>query len=495
MAAADEHDNAQDPSGWIDFLEALGIFESDDKDCLTDNKLIQLEEKCGGVATYFRGPSDVSGKPPLVRAVQLLLRQACWRHQGKPYRKLKLPSPLRKALRIARDRHGRPPLPELYHMLRRDLADYHQIDRDLKVRRSKALTSYAPQISEGELVGLPGVWRNGYGTPTPGTDIHTDVNLRLFANPRRIITASNWLTIGDLGQDEEDKEAVYDLKIKREAYARILASRGLRIGVPARQNAEGPFDQRPPPEPPQPVHIQSISPEVRELWRPATPWQGWPPAHVYLAQPALLLAAVPGSHDCSPDVVRAELWRAVEAGDIRYQIVVEAQIYVQPLSGLVQGQITDPQLWRRVDRVRGVLELPPGTVRVIKICEADALGHFQTWPRQQREAADPAAADTADETPTADASEAGEDVAAMPGRLLALEDLAEYSDLRARVLVLNSIRPHATRKLSETTALGLARAKYGTSLDARPALLKNITDSQRHRAWNEANKMHKGAQK
>jgi hypothetical protein len=255
------------------------------------------------------------------------------------------------------------------------------------------------------------------------------------------------------------------------------------------------------PEPEKDVPLSGqVGEQASEPERPAepsdftAPWQGWPPAHVYLAQPALLLAAAPGSHDCSPDGVREELWRAVEARVIRHQVVVEAQIYVPPLSGLVQGQITDPQLWRRVDRVRGVLELPPGTVRVIKICEADALVHFQTWPRQQREAADPVAADTANKTPTADAPEASEDITAMPDGLLALEDLAGYNDLRARALVLNSVRPYATDKLSETIALRLARTKYGTSLDARPALLKNITDSQRHRAWSEANKMHKRAQ-
>jgi hypothetical protein len=105
------------------------------------------------------------------------------------------------------------------------------------------------------------------------------------------------------------------------------------------------------------------------------------------------------------------------------------------------------------------------------------------------------AADTADETPAADAPKASEDVTAMPGGLLALEDLAGHSNLRARVLVLNSIRPYATGNLSQTTALELARAKYGTRLDDRPALLRDITDSQLHRAWNEANKEHNGKQK
>jgi hypothetical protein len=79
---------------------------------------------------------------------------------------------------------------------------------------------------------------------------------------------------------------------------------------------------------------------------------------------------------------------------------------------------------------------------------------------------------------------------AMPGRLLTLQDLAGYSDLRARVRVLNSIRPYASGKLSATTAVALARAKYGTSLDARPALLKNtVSGSQWRAAWTEANKL------
>ena len=226
----------------MDFIEALGIYESDDQDCLTDYKLIQLIEKCGGMIEYFL--DNVHGKPPLVNGIRLLLRRACLWQQGKPNRNSKLSTRLRKAVRTTWHRHGRPPFPRLCRILLRERADYHRIERDLKARRAKALASYAPQVRERELVGRPGVWRNDYGTPKPGINTHMDVDLRLFANSHRIITASNWLIIGNLKLDEEDKEAVYDLKIKREAHARILASQALHTAAeaehaPTAQTASG----------------------------------------------------------------------------------------------------------------------------------------------------------------------------------------------------------------------------------------------------------------
>jgi hypothetical protein len=386
MAEADEYDNARGPFGWMDLIEALGIYESDDKNCLTDYKLIQLIEKCGGMQEYFL--DNVDGKPPLVNDIRLLLRQACLWQQGKPNRNCKLSTRPRKAVRTTWHRHGRPPFPELCRILLRERADYHQIEHDLKSRRVKALASYASQIREGELVGLPGVWRNDRGTP-PGISTHIDVDLRLFANSHRIITAGNWLIIGNLKLDEEDKEAVFDLKIRRKAHARILASRALHTAAepahaPTAETASGQSEMAAASEPP-----PNTSASVPHLL-PVAPPQRWIPLHTILARPARLTGA-PELHAHPPGAaVLEELWRALEAGQIRHQLVVGGA-FLPPLAGLtrdqIDGRLLVGELWDSVDRVRGVLEHPPGVSRVIEICEDDVRAHFRAWSPAPAEAA------------------------------------------------------------------------------------------------------------
>jgi hypothetical protein len=250
MIEAGGHDSAQDLPRWVNFLEALGLWEFDDATCLTDSQLIQLDEKYEPYRHYFRGPSDLPEKPPLVRAIQLLLREACWWRRRKPgHKRTKLPPNLRKAVRVVWHRHGRPPFPELCRQLIHDLADYHRIERDLKTRRERALNSCVHQLEPGELVGRLGVWRNGRGTFASSK--HADADLLLFVDQRRIITANNWVIRRDLGVDEEDKDAVGDLMVKREALARLLASRasyantelqGEPVAPPGEAAADFPLD-------------------------------------------------------------------------------------------------------------------------------------------------------------------------------------------------------------------------------------------------------------
>jgi hypothetical protein len=103
--------------------------------------------------------------------------------------------------------------------------EYRRIDKELKAQRATLLFRYAGQLRAGELVGLPGIWQNNAGTPSPDTNTHADVDLRRFASERRTITGNNWLIIGDLEWNQEDKDALHDLKVRREAHARILVSR------------------------------------------------------------------------------------------------------------------------------------------------------------------------------------------------------------------------------------------------------------------------------
>jgi hypothetical protein len=222
----------------VEFLEALGLWEFGDADSLTDKKLIQIDKKYEPYAYHFRGPSDVPGKPPLVRAIQLLLRQACWwRRRRQGHKRTKLLPDLRKAVRAIWHRHGLP-FPELCRQLIRDVADYRRTESDLKARRAKALRSWAPQLKKGELVGRPGVWKNGCGTFK--RDKHKKVGPRWFADQRRTITASNWLIRGDLGMDEKDCKAYGDLKIKQEAVVARLTGSQDSHAVTKLQAAETP---------------------------------------------------------------------------------------------------------------------------------------------------------------------------------------------------------------------------------------------------------------
>jgi hypothetical protein len=131
--------------------------------------------------------------------------------------------------------------------------------------------------------------------------------------------------------------------------------------------------------------------------------------HIYLAQPALLLAGAPEIHG-GDDAVLQELRRALEAGEIRNRIVVGAA-YLPPLAGLISGQIVG-ELWRSdsVNYASGVFEHPSGVYRGIEICEEDAQAHFCAWsPQKQSPAPQPEAAlaePTESPTPTATPAEA-----------------------------------------------------------------------------------------
>jgi hypothetical protein len=106
--------------------------------------------------------------------------------------------------------------------------------------------------------------------------------------------------------------------------------------------------------------------------------------HVFLAQPALLFARAPENHVRPPDaVVLAELWRAVEAGEIRHEVDMGGA-YVPPLAGLSNNQITGA-LWHSdaVNRMTGCLDHPLGVPRPIKICLEDAQAHIHAWSQKR----------------------------------------------------------------------------------------------------------------
>src|SRR6516162_2561913 len=114
MAGADDHNNALSSSPYVPLIEALGMLESGQADCLTNNAIDQMIEQWGGRPDRFPGDIQDSRKNFLARAIRRLLRRTRWWHVGKPYRRLeKLPRDMRAAIRALRHRH-RLPFPELY---------------------------------------------------------------------------------------------------------------------------------------------------------------------------------------------------------------------------------------------------------------------------------------------------------------------------------------------------------------------------------------------
>jgi hypothetical protein len=281
------------------------------------------------------------------------------------------PPHLRKVNRIAWHRRGRPPLPELRRMIQHDFVEYHRIEEDLLFRRAKIQALYVAQLREGELVSLPGSYKNGIGTPRPGRHIHTDVDLRYFAFDRRISTGNGWLIRGDLGLDEEDNDALYDLKIRREAHARILASRA---------------------HPAAPESAGVLLPEPRRA-----PPQRWISLQEIVERPSRLL---PGDLETREhpldDAILKEIFRAAPAGQIRHELLLSG--YQNTLEGLLRDPIDErlllaPEHWDLVDRERGVLEHPPGTSRVINLCLEDAQAHFRAWLQKRSSTTSEAAQD------------------------------------------------------------------------------------------------------
>jgi hypothetical protein len=120
---------------------------------------------------------------------------------------------------------------------------------------------------------------------------------------------------------------------------------------------------------------------------PAPP-RGWISFQAILARPSRLLPGDPETLEHPlDDAIRKELFRAAPAGLIRHELLLSG--HLNTLEGLLRDPIDErlllaPEHWDRVDRVRGVLEHPPGISRVINLCFEDAQAHIHTWLQQKQ---------------------------------------------------------------------------------------------------------------